>query len=113
MLTRADLLALCKPQIVAVPMPEFGDGKFVHIREFSGKIRQQFGAAIPEKATKGDLYRVACVFGICDADGNPIFTPDDVATLADLTPDAFDRLGQKIIDLNSTTPSAIDDAKKD
>lgn len=115
-LTRAQALKCKGFKKRKVPLPELGKDYFVYVRTFSTKmllVMQDMQEALGDTdANAGRAMAGSCVLGICDAKGQPIFTPDDMDALQDWPFAALVRCANVVTDLNAGMGEAAGTARK-
>ena len=81
LLTREVILqAGARVRVERVPVPEWGDAEsFVYVRGMTAADRDRWDETLCERRT--EIRALTLVLGVCDADGKPIFSADDVAFL--------------------------------
>ena len=69
----------------------------VFVKEFNTNTRKEYLDAL---AADTDFRSVVIVNGVCDAEGEPLFTADDVVKLRGLRSDIHDRLYNGVLDVS-------------
>ena len=102
------ILAANDRPLRAVEVPEWGCT--VYLRPLNGNGRVNLLRALA--SNKNDaVYGDALVYAICDADGNAVFTKDDIAALNDKNGQVLERLADELVKASGAGPGAIDEAK--
>lgn len=102
-LNRAAILGVRDSKVEKVECPEWGGD--VYVRNLTAGQLDKYEASLRSKDESGDYvvdmsdHRARlCCLGICDPEGNPLFTPDDEALLTDkngaVVERIFDRIGR-------------------
>jgi hypothetical protein len=115
-LTRAQILNSF-PATEDVPVPEWGDpAGVVTVTALNGPRRLAYAKAQwgeDGKLKDGDRQdAILVVFSVVDADGELLFTVDDVETLWQKSSAAMDRVFKVATRLSGYGRDAVDDAKK-
>lgn len=108
-LTRAAILEQNDRPIREVPVPEWG-GK-VLVRMMSAGERDAFEASQQGDPHK-DLRARLAVATVCDADGVPLFTAEDVPALTAKSARALDRIFAAAARHNGITAADIEELRK-
>lgn len=99
-------------KVQAVPCPEWG--VTVHIREMTGRERDDWEQSLAGNGKKPDIRNVRArlvSYTAVDADGNRIFAPNDADKLGGLSAKALDRCAKVAQKLNGLTDDDIEDAR--
>jgi hypothetical protein len=94
----------------AVDLPEFGTSALVKM--LTGAVRTRIVEANTRKDGTMDVAGYSCgvlAATVCDADGNPMLTPEVAAELPSVI---YDRLYQASAKLNGLLAAAVGDAEK-
>lgn len=114
MLTRDQILGVSDTSIVSVEAPEWGG--VVHVRTMSGADRDEFEtAAVALRKSgklKGQARALFVAFVACDADGNRLFTLDDIDALGKKRANVLERIAAAGIRLNRLTDLEVEDEAK-
>ncbi|OJW19370.1 MAG: hypothetical protein BGO49_08555 [Planctomycetales bacterium 71-10] len=104
MLTRDQILAGPRPQVVEVEVPALG-GK-VSVRGMTVGDRDAF--EIANAGDKGKFFRARLVAAsVVDADGSPMFGERDLPALASLAGGTFEPVIDAAMRLNKYTPEEV------
>ena len=91
-LTLKDILN-AKPELTEVSIKGLSGG-VVYVKEFSTDTRDQYAAAV---AAQENVHAVVIMNGICDEDGDAMFTHEDVIELRKIRSDIHDQLFDAVI----------------
>ena len=112
-LTAAQILSAKRRQTKLVPCPEWGGD--VLIQKVSLKVRDEISDAITSHKGKGLLHFAtnkmiaACVV---NAQGEPAFTAEQIAELADVDAAVIDRVYRECWEFNGFDRNRVGDAEK-
>lgn len=99
-----------------VPMPEWGEGSVVHVREMSGAERDAYEAQQVERNKSGkglENFRARLVVATaCDESGAPLFGADEVDAVGELPAPDVRRLFDAAARLNALTSDDEKDLEK-
>lgn len=109
-LDRAAILAAQDQQLATVPVPEWGEGAFVHVRSLTGTERDAYEMAVYKN--DANVRATLCRFGICNQEGERIFGAADVAPLGKKSAAALDRCYDKIRELSGMNRAAQEAIEK-
>lgn len=110
-LSRDAFLAIKRPDPVMVNLP---DG-VIYVRVMTAREREQYEAVIRKKTESGNADDVRAEIVrrcACDADGNLMFTADDLPLLADLPFTVINPIFEAATDANSMQAGAVEQAEK-
>jgi hypothetical protein len=102
-----------------VPVPELGEGVEIRVQAMSSKqfeeyesemIRRVRGGRIATLVGLKSLLMIRCVI---DANGNPMFTEEDLPALNELDGGICDRLSKAAQDVNLMNEKALEQARSD
>ena len=86
--------ALLKKQVLKIEKVEFDDGDFVHVKQMTGRARDNFEQSLMDKVTDKDgvvsyernlldFRAKLAVCTICDEEGNLLLTSSDISILSE------------------------------
>lgn len=111
-LSRDSILAVNDTSIASVDVPEWGGS--VYVRPMTGRDRDAYDMEIVSAGGKIENMRARfAVRVVCDADGNPIFKPEDADALGKKSAKALDRIYNAIDSTSKTSAESIHQLKKD
>ena len=115
-LTRDQILSVQDRKTVEVKTPEWGEGTSVFIRTLSGAERDELESA-NSAAAKGAGFTVDararfCTAFICDKDGTPLFTLEDIDTLTGKSGSALTRIFAAGMKLNAMRERDLKELEK-
>lgn len=116
MLDRDAILAADDLKLEEVEVPEWGG--CVYVRTLPGAERDEFDQAIYDARGKGDAVDVRgvkvrlLVAALCDADGLPVFGPEDAEALNAKSSRVLDRLFDVAQTLNGLTADDVEELAK-
>ena len=87
-----------------LPVPEWNTT--VYIKSFTNAEAEQFGKLLDDDDSK--LVVKGFILGVCDKDGNPLFTEEDVSALQGKKGKVLARVFNEVVDFNRTDPSEDD-----
>lgn len=114
-LSRDDILSANDIQVEELPVPEWGG--VICVKTLTAEERDMLEAEIVQmspdgkpKAMKLDTLRSTVAFlGICDSDGNRLFTDKkDIAALKKKSAAALDRVVARIQEMSAMSPADIE-----
>lgn len=108
-LSRNDILTVEDLKREEVPVPEWGGE--VLVRTLTGSERDQFEAA-HLKAPDRDVRARLAAATLCDEEGKPLFTPDDVAALGRKSAAALDRVFSVGMRINGIGKADVEELAK-
>ena len=115
-LTRDAILAAAALRTEDVPVPEWGGS--VLVRELRGRERDEWEASlavqrgrqmVPDVANMRAKLVARCVV---DAEGEPVFTQQDVNALGELSAAALDRVFEVASRLSALNPDSLEEKAK-
>ncbi len=105
-LNRADILAVDDSHRQKVAVPEWGKKRFVYMRAITSRERDAFD--LWSVTNDGVNVRAHLVhLTICDEDGKPIFTADDITALGEKSSRVMDRLFDLAAAINGIGPAEL------
>lgn len=115
-LTREALLQKRPRRTITVELPELGGT--VIVRELSEGERSRYEGSFLDKEGKpkvsslDDARRRLIVESVVDADGNKVFTPDDIPAIRDMGASAASRMYNAARDVSGFTDADIEELVK-
>jgi hypothetical protein len=103
-------------EIKRVPVPEWGDGAFVFVRELSGDERDAYDQKMYQVNQSNDFRgsrSTLVAMALCDEEGSQMgFTPAEVEQLGKKSGAAIDRIFEVVKDLSGLSGKAVEEAEK-
>jgi hypothetical protein len=99
MLTREQILNLNDLPTQQVPVPEWGEGATLNVRQLT--VAEVNALAEAQKAAPDKMFVQWIVATVMDDNGNRLFTPDDVEALERKSAQVIRRLAEAAIGLNT------------
>jgi hypothetical protein len=115
-LTRDAILKAAVLKTEDVPVPEWGGS--VLVRELRGRERDEWEASLAVQRGRQMVPDVANMRAklvartVVDADGEPVFTQQDVAALGELSAAALDRVFEAASRLSALNPADVEEMGK-
>ncbi len=109
MATTRERLACYKVKVLAVPMPEMGDGEVFHVKQILAVEQLRWFADVRKVDAAGDsdpmmIDQMAELLELtlCEPDGTRLFAPDEFGwdCLGDMTWDLVQRLNTAALEVN-------------
>ncbi len=114
-LTKDQILSV-RPKVKEIEVPEWGGSVFVRPVTLKEQAKLADLGAKFEKASTLDRMKngTLCLiqWTVCDAEGESLFGPDDVAKLLDKSASAFLRLQDEILALSGLTTESREELEK-
>jgi hypothetical protein len=104
MLTREQILNLNDLPTVAVPVPEWGEGATLNVRQLT--VAEVTALAEAQKAAPDKMFVQWIVATVVDDAGARIFNPEDVEALERKSAQVIQRLAEAAITLNTFNKDA-------
>jgi hypothetical protein len=103
-MTRDEIIDVQDLKRVEVPVPEWGDGRSVYVREMSAIEREEMESlADTDGKVRGNTMGRVAAMTICDVDGNRLFTLDDAQALGSKNIAALKRVFDAAVGLSKLT----------
>ncbi|MEM8668724.1 MAG: hypothetical protein AAGG48_14485 [Planctomycetota bacterium] len=115
MLTKEQILqAPTKLKVQVIPVPEWGEGAEVCVRELTGDERDRFEEKVSDAGTLVGARSSLVALGVCDADGNSFeeFTESEVEQLGSKGASAISRLFDAIKKMSGMESESVKEAEK-
>jgi hypothetical protein len=108
---KAQLLALVKSDVKEVEIKALG--VFLKFRKFTGKVRDEFHAAVKAGNGSASYFEAAIAAAtVVDDDHNAMFTQEDVAALQEANAVALSEIAKAAMDVNKIGAAAEEEAAK-
>ena len=119
-LNKDDILNATDFKVEPVEVPEWGKDAIVYVRTISAKDKDSLDNSLFDFNSKtGEVSRNAenirikwCIACICDADGNSLFTAEDLEALGAKAAAPITRCWMKATKLNGDQPNEIEEQEK-
>ncbi|MBK8916377.1 MAG: hypothetical protein IPM64_17570 [Phycisphaerales bacterium] len=117
-LSRAAILAAQDLKTEEIPVPEWGEGATITIRELTAGQRDECGNAFAEFKDAGQVAQAKAfrdrllAYTLVDDNGDPMFALGELGLLMAKNGSVIDRIAEASLKLNKLEPKAIQNAAK-
>ena len=103
-LNKADFFKL-KIKVEKVSIPSLGD---VYVKEMKVSDQTAYAKAMKVDGVEDNLTALLFIYSVCDAEGNLLFTEDDIEAINGLPVSITGTVSDKIMSINGLSPNAVE-----
>jgi hypothetical protein len=114
LLTKEQILAANDRKFIEVQVPEWGENAVVRVGQLTAIQRDRWDSAtyVDGKVNLEGMRARLCALCIVDADGQPLFTAEDVEALGQKSAPTINAVWTAAAQLNGMLPSSVDAIEK-
>lgn len=95
-----------KAKVEAVPIPGFGEGETIHVRQISAGERDEFEYQMQRRKGK-DIRARLVILTACDPEGRRLFTDDDLPAIRNMPAAALEPIVEAHLRLNGSNADEL------